>query len=113
MKLNGQFNGQTYPIFKQVKSVRDFRRFRLINDIDDLLKDTESGVEMQINTISPRLEYFYFADLLIRDMSELTLHSAERSSQMKPTLVEVGEKDVIYGWPLTQSGVHQPCNKKR
>ena len=85
MKINRQFDDQTYPIFKEVKSVRDFRKLQLINDIDDLLNDTKSDVEMQLNRNSPRLEYFYFADLLIRDMSELTL-SAE------PILVEVGKK---------------------
>ena len=85
MKINGQFDDQTYPIFKEVKSVRDFRRLQVINDIDDLINDTKSDVEMQTIGNSPRLEYFYFADLLIRDMSELTL-SAE------PILVEVGKK---------------------
>ena len=115
MRIDGQFDGQTYPIFKEVKSVRDFRKFRLINEIDKLLKDTAESEdeEMEMSTISPRLEYFYFADLLIRDLSELTLHSAERNSQMQPTLVEVGQKDEIYGWPSTQSGVHQPYNEKR
>ena len=115
MKIDGQFDGQTYPIFKEIKSVRDFKKVKLINEIDKLLKDSAESEdeEMQMPTISPRLEYFYFADLLIRDLSDLTLHSADRNSQMQPTLVEVGQKDEMYGWPSTQSRVLRQYNEKR
>ena len=91
-EVNGKFDGKPVKILKQIKSLRDERRFHLMNEIDKLLLDTDDEDDTKMTTFLPsRLEYFYLGGgPLIKELSDLTLveveseSSKEKSSAMIP-----------------------------
>jgi hypothetical protein len=83
-EINGKFDQKPVKILKQIKSLRDEKRFHLMNEIDKLLDTNEEADAITTTSLPSRLEYFRLINgPLLKELSNLTLVEVESEHNAK------------------------------